>query len=87
MAVDSLILGENLDCAKKSDDDCASKTIDGDDNDSEDAKLFKKLINEEEKEKKENKETGTDYGMGKCEVQKGSPWKSRKMLVYLLCNL
>ena len=64
LAVDSLILGENLDCAQKSEDDCASKTIDGDDNDSEDAKLFKKLINEEEKEKKEKEEFGNDYGMG-----------------------
>ena len=31
-----------------------SKTIDGDDNDSEDAKLFKKLVNE-------GGEPGTDY--------------------------
>ena len=82
LAVDFLILGENLDCAKKSKDDCASKTIDGDDNDSEDAKLFKKLINEEEKEKKEKEEFGNDYGMGKFAVQKGRPGRSRKMMVH-----
>ena len=82
LAVDFLILGENLDCAKKSKDDCASKTIDGDDNDSEDAKLFKKLINEKEKEKKGKEEPGTDYGMGECLVQKGSLGKSSKMLVH-----
>ena len=59
-----------------------SKTIDGDDNDSEDTELFKKLINEEEKEKKGKEEPGTDYGMGECSVQKGSLGKSRKMLVH-----
>ena len=88
LAVNSLILGENLDCAKKSKDDCASKTIDGDDNDSEDAKLFKKLINEEEKEKKEKEETGTDYGMGEFAVQKGGPGKiKKKHYSHLLCYL
>ena len=48
------ISGGSVECSDKSEDECVSKTIDGDDNDSEDAKLFKKLVNEDG-------EPGTDY--------------------------
>ena len=48
------ISGGSVECSDKSEDECVSKTIDGDDNDSDDAKLFKKLVNE-------GSEPGTDY--------------------------
>ena len=48
------ISGGSVECSDKSEHECVSKTIDGDDNDSDDAKLFKKLVNE-------GGEPGTDY--------------------------